>query len=201
MKLSINNQCLDIDLVSPTYRTYYDVKCYIPPARRVNAGDIMITGFIIGPKVGTDPTHMMDRLASDLGMQEVFCSALMYKLQKRRPYESTMSDEDKSSSTIHLLIVWKFIMSKLHADMLLIKHDEELTWNRYNLGELNVEKTSRIRLQSNSATSTWSLDDNTALRTTFEITSNVDEYHILNINIDEVKKDKDAKIPAWIDSK
>jgi hypothetical protein len=176
-KLNIHNQCMNANLVSPTYITGIELECYRPPDHKVCAGDTMQSGFII--KFSDAPYGV-----------------LIYRLQRRQTHESTEISED-TSSTIQLLVIWKFSKSKtLHADVLLIEHDEGFNWNEDDLRKLRRKNINRLSLLSDSATDTWTLDDNVALMTTFKI---MNEDRILNINISEVKRDSDTRTPAHID--
>jgi hypothetical protein len=53
-------------------------------------------------------------------------------------------------------------------------------------------------LFSDITTKTWSLDNNIALMTTFEI---MNENRILNITISEVERDNNTRMPVHIDLK
>src|SRR5690606_4638740 len=85
-KLNIHNQCMNVDLVSPTYITGIELECYRPPDHKVCAGDTMQSGFII--KFNDAPYGV-----------------LVYRLQRKQLYESTEISED-ASSTIQLLVIW-----------------------------------------------------------------------------------------------
>jgi hypothetical protein len=175
-KLNIYNQCSNIDLVSPTYAAVNKSGCYRTPRHKVYAGDTVRSGFMIRPD------------GESYG-------ALIYRLQ-RQSHESTKTSED-TSSTVHLLVVWKIpTFEKLYADVLLVKHDKEFNWNKDDLTDLYHENVNQFRLFSDSTIETWSLDDNIALMTTFEI---MHESHTLNINISEVEEYDDVRAPVHID--
>jgi hypothetical protein len=121
---------------------------------------------------------------------------LIYRLQRKETHESTEICES-SSSVIHLLVVWKYSRSKkLYTDVLLVESDKRFDWNRDSLKELYRKNFARSRPFSDFATEIWSLNDNTALMTTFEI---MNEDRIVNIVIYEVERDNDIRMPVRID--
>jgi hypothetical protein len=176
-KLNIHNQCLNIDLVSPTYINANKSECYRPPKYKVCANDTMRSAFII---------------ESD----DVFvCGVLICKLQKRQTHESTEFGEDASSS-VYLSVIWGTFKSKLYIDVLLVEHDKGFDWNRNDLVKLDINNSDRFRHFSESATEIWSLDDNTTLMTTLEI---INEDRTLNVTVSEVKRGNNARIPVHVD--
>jgi hypothetical protein len=179
-KLNIRNQCLDVDLVSPTYITGNELECHRVPDRKVGSDDLMSSGFIIN-RPGSE---------SD--------GALIYKLQRKKTRESTEIDEDASSS-VYLLTIWRISGPKqLYADVLLIEHDRGFAWNKDNLRKLYHENFGRFRSCSGSIEETWLSDNNTVLKTKFELMS---EDCTLNISVSEEERDNGARIPAHIDLK
>jgi hypothetical protein len=178
-KLDIHNQCLNVDLVSPTYTTDDELECYRPPNYKVCVGDIMRSGFIIKWKRKS-------------------YGALIYRLQKEQSHESTEASED-ASNAVHLLVVWEIDeFEKLCADALLVECDKRFDWEKDNLKELYLKNSDLFRLLPDSAKATWLLDDNVALMTKFEI---MNRDHILNITISEVERDNCARMPVHIDLK
>jgi hypothetical protein len=176
-KLNIHNQCLNVDLVSPIYIIDDWLECRRPPDYKVCAGDTMKSGFMIKWNYETG-------------------GALIYKPQRKQSHEPIEIGEDASSEA-HLLVIWKLSKSKmLYSDVLLVEHDKRLDWNKDGLKELYHK--NRFRLCSYSATERWSLDDNVAFMTTFEI---MNRSRILNITISEVERDSDTRMPAYIDLK
>jgi hypothetical protein len=176
-KLNIHNQCLNVDLVSPTYITGEEFECHKPPNYNVCAENIMKSAFIIK-------------------WDNESYGALMYRLQRKQTHEHTESNED-TSSAIHLLAVWEISGSKkLCTDVLLVEHDKGFDWEKDSLEELYCKNSNRFRLYSGSVTETWSLGDNTALMITFEI---MNRGRILDIAISEVERNNNTKAPAHID--
>jgi hypothetical protein len=179
VKLNIHNQCLNADLLSPTYVTGDELECHRPPDHKVCTCNTMRSAFII----------KLD--AKSYG-------ALIYRLRRKQSHESTGTVKD-TSSVACLLIVWEISGSKeLCADVLLVKHRKGFEWNKDNIGKLCSENSGKFRTFYDSATETWSLDDNVALMATFEI---MNENHILNITISEVERDYCAKTPVHINLK
>jgi hypothetical protein len=85
-KLNIHNQCLDVDLASPTYLISYGLNFCRAPDYKVCACNIMRSSFTVD-----------DSLHELLGI-------LTYKLQRRKSHESTEICKN-TSSTIQLLMV------------------------------------------------------------------------------------------------
>jgi hypothetical protein len=176
-KLNIHNQCSNIDLAYPTYDTSNDIECCRPPTYKVYSGDTMRSTFII----------KLDRPDG----------ALIYRLQRKQLHDSTMIDKS-ASNVANLLVIWEISRSKkLYADVLLVEHDKEFVWNDEGLLDLRLENFERFRLYTDSATETWSLDDNMTLMTTFRI---INEDFILDITISEVEKNDCARKLAHIDT-
>jgi hypothetical protein len=123
--------------------------------------------------------------------------ALIYRLQRKQLHDSTMIDKS-ASNVANLLVIWEISRSKkLYADVLLVEHDKEFVWNDEGLLDLRLENFERFRLYTDSATETWSLDDNMTLMTTFRI---INEDFILDITISEVEKNDCARKLAHIDT-
>jgi hypothetical protein len=139
-KLVIHNQCLNVDLVYPTYITDDGLECHKPPNYKVRAENIMKSGFIIKSN------------NASFGL-------LMYKLQREKKYESAETGED-TSNNVHLLVIWRISKSKeLHAGVLLVEHTK--------LKKLYHENHGRLKEYNNTTSDTWFMDDNMALKTLF----------------------------------
>jgi hypothetical protein len=130
-----------------------------------------------------------------IGSGDVFCGALIYRLQRRKSRESTVIGKDTSSTT-HLLVVWRIESMKLYANVLLVVHDKGFYWEKDDLEELYRRNIIQLRLYPVSVIETWLLDDNTALMTTFKI---MDGGQLLNITISEVEEANYERTPAYID--
>jgi hypothetical protein len=180
VKLNIYNQCLNIDLVSPTYVIDDGLECHRPPDYKVYAGDITRSGFII--KSG-----------------DASFSVLTYKLQRRQPYESAVTGEDTLSAA-HLLVVWRISESKeLHTDVLLIEHSKALILNEGRLNKLYHKNHNWLKEYTGTISDTWSMDNNMTLKTTFSA-RNLKGNTELSISISE-ERDEYAMKPFCIDFK
>jgi hypothetical protein len=178
IKLNIHNQCLNIDLVSPTHFTDYDLECHRPPDYKVYAGNITKSGFISMSNSG-------------------FYVVLIYRLQRKQSHEPSETSKDTSNAT-HLLVIWKFEYEKLRADVLMVEHDMRFIWNEDNLKKLYSNNIRPFGLHSGFATEIWSLNDNVTLMTTSEV---MNEDRTVNITISEVEKYHSARTPMHIDLK
>jgi hypothetical protein len=165
-KLIIHNLCLNVDLVSPIYINVGKSECYRPPKCKVSTGDVM-------------------RSVSIIELDDVFVGGvLIYELQRKRTCESTETGKD-TSSTIHLLVAWKFSESKLYANIQLVECEKGFYWNKGDLKYLYRKNFGRLKWSHGSATETWLLDNNIALRAAFEI---MDENCALYITLSEVER-------------
>jgi hypothetical protein len=174
-KLNIHNQCLNVDLVSPTYIIDNGLECHRLPDYKVYAGDTIRSGFIIKSN-------------------DVSAGFLIYKIQRKKLHKSTRISEDTPSTT-HLLVMWVISGSELRTDILLVEHDERLEWNKDNLRKLCFENSGRFRLFSDFVEETWSLNDNVVLMTRSKIMS---ESCTLDIIISEAEKDDNTRMLAHI---
>jgi hypothetical protein len=178
VELNIHNLCSNIDLVSPTYKTDSGSKCHSPPDDKVYADDTMRSSFAF------------------CDSNDCSKGVLIYRLQRRQTHESTESGEDTSSSA-HLLVIWQVLEHLgLYADVLLIKHDEELDWNKIDLMSLHRENFGRLKQFPDPAKETWLMNDNTTLKVTFEI---MNRDWLLNVTISEIERYNGARIPPLID--
>jgi hypothetical protein len=178
-KLNIHNQCLNIDLVSPTYFTDDGLECHRPPSYKVCTGETMRSGFM-----------------SEVDNQ--FNAALIYRLQKKLPHESSEISKNTSSAA-HLLVFWRVTRSnELYTDVLVVEHDKRFVWNENDLEDLHIKNIDPSRLHSDSVTEMWSLNDNVALMTTSEV---MNEDLIVDITISEVEKCHSTRTPIDIDLK
>jgi hypothetical protein len=178
VKLDIHNQCLSVDLISPTYFTDCDLECHRPPDYEVCAGNITRSGFI--SRAGNE-----------------FYAILIYKLQRRQLRESAETSEDTSDAA-HLLVIWKYKSKKLRADVLVVKYEKDFIWNKDNLEKLYDKNIYSSRLHPGSATETWSLDDSTTLMTTSNV---MNEGLIVDITVSEVERCHSTRTPIHIDLK
>jgi hypothetical protein len=176
-KLNIHNQCMNVDLVSPTYITGKELEFHKPPDHNVCTNNITRSAFII----------KLD--AASYG-------ALIYRLQRKQSHESTETNEDILNA-VCLLAAWEISGSNnLCVDIFLVEHDKVFDWEKDDLEELYRKNSNRFRLYPNSAEERWLLSDNTALTTTFDI---MDEDRTLDIIVSEVERYDGMRMPAHID--
>jgi hypothetical protein len=176
-KLNIHNQCLNINLISPTYVINDVLECHKPPAYIVYTEDTMKSSFTIK-------------------WYHKYYGALIYRIQKNQHNEFTEISED-TQSAVHLLVVWKFFeFRKIYVDVLLIEHDKRFKLDKDDLEELYRKNNNWFRWSPYSITETWSLDDNAALMITSEI---MGEGQLLNVIISEVEGDNGTRAPVYID--
>jgi hypothetical protein len=168
-KLSIHNQCGNVDLVSPINIIGDGLECYRPLDRKVCAGEATRFSFNI--------------------LGNALNGILAYQLQRRQSHVSTKIDK----SAAHILIIWRVSKFKeFFAYVLLMEHEKELD----DLKELQRKNMNRFKLCSEATTETWSLNDNVALITTFGV---MNEGHLLNITISEAEGDNGARRLVRID--
>jgi hypothetical protein len=137
VKLNIHNQCLNVDLVSPTYFTGYDLKCHRPPDYKACAGETMRSAFMVCDSQDGSP------------------GVLICELQKKQIHESIEIDKDTSNS-VYILIIWKFLSksNELYADVLLVKHDKGSDWNKDSLILLRRNNMEQFELYAATITET-----------------------------------------------
>jgi hypothetical protein len=191
-KLGIHNQCLNVDLVSPTYIIHSYSECHRAPGYKICSGDAMRFGFIIDSyDVVTIPTDTSRHEGTSYG-------ALIYRLQRRPSHEFTEISKG-ASRDVHLLVVWRILKYKiLDADILLVEHDKGFVWNKDDLRKLYSKNTDRFKWLSCSAAETWSLNNNIALMIASEI---MNEDLVLNIIVSEVEGGNFERTPISIDMK
>jgi hypothetical protein len=176
-KLSIYNQCLNVDLVSPVYITDRRSECYMAPNQKVYAGNMMRSSFII--KSGYESY-----------------GALIYRLKRKQSHKSIKIGKD-TSIVAQLLVIWRISERKeLYADVLLIEHDKELDLDKKHLKELRYKNISQLRMYPAPAIETWLSNDNTALKTTPDI---MNGGQLLNITISQIERYNYVRMPAHID--
>jgi hypothetical protein len=174
--LNIYNRCWNTDLISPTYITDHESECYKAPDYKVCTGNVMRFGFTICES------------------ENLHNGAFICRLQRRRSHKSAEISKDKLGA-VCFLVVWRTSVTKgFCADILLVKYNGRFDKNI--LRKLYIMNINQFKLCSNSATKTWSLDDNTALMTSLEI---MNEGHILNITTSKVNKHDCTRMPAHID--
>jgi hypothetical protein len=117
----IHNQCSDFELISPVYFGH-DVIWHILPDQKVDANTMTRASF----RRNTAKSDSM--------------IALIYKLQRKNhnPNNQSGANNTKNTSTNHqLLVIWGVDNShKLCVNIMLIKHNNIITWDEDKLKEL-----------------------------------------------------------------
>jgi hypothetical protein len=117
--------------------------------------------------------------------QDTFGGVLLYRLQWK---------EDVSTGT-QLLVIWGCKSDNLYSHVRLIEHESTLTWNEDKLKILYDVYNSQYNMDV--IIEKWLLDDNTKLKTKYEISRGGLE---INIIISEEKDMSSHAKPLWIDS-
>jgi hypothetical protein len=189
MDVTVNNQCLDIELVSPVYfcsrGTYKEY-----PVKRTDTGIVMKVSF--GSNPGRDESG----------------GILMYEVQKR---ESIRLARQSSVSTIYakvikeaskrirLLVAWKMKRSgQLKISIMLIEYDNVHTLNEDKLAQLYDKVNDIFSEHRRSSKHTCLIYDNTALNIAYEIVRK--EGLELKITVSEGLVDQGIIRPIWIES-
>jgi hypothetical protein len=177
VKLNIHNQCLNVDLVSPTYTTTNELECHRPPDYKVRAGDTMRSNL------------MVKSYYKPYGI-------LIYKIQIKQEHESTETED--ISNDVHLLVAWKFSeFKKLFADVLLVEHAKDFVWNEDKLKKPYYKNHGQLRKHNNTISDTWLVGNNIVLKTTFSA-RDLKEDTELSISISEEEKGDYAVRPFYI---
>jgi hypothetical protein len=182
----VHNRCSDFELVSPVYFGH-NVIWHIPPDQKVGVN--AVTRAIFGRDIN----------------KYTFESVLIYKLQRKKQFESNGQPNTDStftedtSTSLQLLVIWRSDVRyengcSMHA--LLIKHSNAITWNEDTLEKLHSMYLDPLRDNYNIK-DRWLLDDTTVLM----ITSKWKENNCLfKITISEGARKDDSMEPLWISS-
>jgi hypothetical protein len=147
--LTINNQCTDIELISPIY-FIKDAKCYIQFPQQVNEKSIMRTNFI-----------------TDIN-RSTFGGALLYHLQRKA----------NTSISVQLLVIWGSTSDRIYSHVYLIKHESTHDWDKDKLKRLYDVYNSQYKMCFIQE-KYWLLDDNMLLRTVCETSREGFEIEII----------------------
>jgi hypothetical protein len=182
-KLNIHNQCLNIKLVSPIY-----------------FGNGAVHLVLSGQRTDIS-TEMKTRFGIDTTRDE-FEGALLYRLQKYSDNKcntdtSTTETKENKTTQLYMLVTWKVKDSEPLVCIALVEHAKEFTWNEDELRKLYNINRGWLKKYDNSASYTWFMDDNIALKTFFGIRSLKGNFG-LNIFISE-EKDDYAMRPLYVD--
>jgi hypothetical protein len=163
----------------------HDAIWHIPPDQKVDANTATRAGFRIAVA------------------KPEFESALIYKLQRKKPHEfndqsnvdSTFT-EDASTSLQLLVILGSNDHYDFSARVLLIKHSNTIVWDEDKLKKLHSMHLALLKSDYNIK-DTWLLDNTTVLMTT----SNWNESkRTIEITISEGTNEDDSMEPLWVSS-
>jgi hypothetical protein len=177
----VYNKCSDFELTSPSYFGYNAIWIR-PPDQKVDANAVASASF-----------------AKDIA-KDKFASALIYKLQRKKPLES--EDQSKADNTFtedlstshQLLVIWRVNDAHwLCKCALLIKHSNIITWNEDMLEKLYSMYTFLCR--NDNIEDTWLLDDATVLTT---ILKSKEESRTFEITISRGTREDDSMAPLWV---
>jgi hypothetical protein len=142
----VYNKCSDFELVSPVYFGR-DVIWHIPPDQKVDTNTMTSASF--GKHV----------------LKHEFMVALIYRLQ-RKNIESNMDHTKDTSTSIQLLVIWRFNNSyDFNVNTMLIKHNDTITWDEDKLRALYSMHRDLSRTVYRTK-DVWLLDEATVLMTT-----------------------------------
>jgi hypothetical protein len=178
----VHNRCSDFELVYPVHFGH-NVIWIRSPGQKVDANAMTEASF------GRDVVK--DELAS----------ALIYKLQRKKYLKfNSQSNTDSAfaedaSTSLQLLVIWRFNANKFSVRALLIKHSNTITWNEDTLKKLYSMYLSLCR-DDDIIEDTWLLVDETVLMTTSKWMMG----HAFEIAISEGTRKDDTMVPLWVSS-
>jgi hypothetical protein len=140
MNMIIDNQCTNIELVSPVYFAK-DTRCHIQFPQQVETKRTMKANF-------------MTRVDLD-----AFGGVLLYHLQRK----------EDASRIAQLLIIWGCEYNKFYSHTWLTKDESSLIWNEEKLASFYHAYDSEYEAYSDIRWEKWLLDDNTSLKTECKI--------------------------------
>jgi hypothetical protein len=136
-------------LVSPTYFGHNAI-WHTPPDQKVDVYTMTEASF------GRDVT------------KNELINALMYRLQRKGGLKFSADDTKDISMNLQLLVIWKVDnYYKSHANIMLVKHENTMTWDEDKLLEVYAMHLS-LGIYSRSIKDIWQLDDATLLMTTLK---------------------------------
>jgi hypothetical protein len=185
----IHNQCSNFELVSPVYFGHNTI-CLKFPSQKVDANTATRASF------GQNIT------------KSKFVGVLIYKLQRKGSLKSDVDNISKEGSPtdIQLLVIWEPKSWRgLFLRVLLIEHNNTITWNEDKLSELYSMQHALLNKRHCTKTylfkkctfteDAWLLDDATMLMTRSKWTEEGDIFEII---ISEETRKYDYAEPLWI---
>jgi hypothetical protein len=182
--VTIHNQCLNIELVSPVYFGN-GVVCSKLSDQQISIGTAMRACFEINIT------------------QDEFEGALLFKLQRYSDSQynmdtSAVETDENEATHVYILITWKVGDSKLFAYVALVEHTKQFAWNEDELRKLYDKNHDRLDKCDDIVSNIWLVDNNTTLKTTFEIRSLKGNFGI-SMSISE-ERDDYAMRPIWMNT-
>jgi hypothetical protein len=173
----IRNQCLDLELVSPTCFGRNAIWHILPDQKvEMNAATRAVFG-------------------KDITKCE-FTSALIYELQRKNHnsnYQFAVNNTENTSTGVQLLVIWRFDNSyNFYVNAMLVKHKNTTTWDEDKLKRLHFMYFTLHR--NGHIKDTWLLDDATVLMTTLKWG---EASHIREITIFEGARMDDSMESLW----
>jgi hypothetical protein len=170
--VTIHNQCLNTELVSPVY--------FGNGARCSRLSDQQI---VVDTK--------MRACFEIYVIQDDFEGALLLEL--KRYFDSQYSMDTSTTETneaihVYMLVAWKVKDAKFSAYVALIEHNKELTWREDELKRFYDEHRGWLMEFNDTVLDTWLMDNNIVLKTTFSA-SDLRGSPELSISISEDKDD------------
>jgi hypothetical protein len=179
----VHNQCSDFELISPVYFGHNAIWIRLPD-QKVNSNTTTKASFGRGVN------------------DHEFANALIYKLHKKKYIESNdQSNKDStftknSSTSLQLLIIWKYNEHILCVRALLIKHSNAIIWNEDTLEKLYFMHLPLCK-DDDITKDTWLLDDATVLMTTSRWKR---DSRAFEITISEETRRDETMEPLWVSS-
>jgi hypothetical protein len=184
--VTIYNQCTNIELVSPVYFCNGAV-CSKLSNQQIDIGTEMDASFEI------------------YATQDDFDGALLYKLQKyiesddQRNMNTLTAEADKiEAKCVQMLVVWKVKDSESFLYVVLVEHIKKFIWNKDELRKLYNKNHSRLSQCDDTISDIWFMDDDMALRISFEVRGLKGNFE-LSISIYE-EEARHAIRPLWINT-
>jgi hypothetical protein len=176
----VYNRCSDFELVFPTYFGHNAI-WFESPDYKVDANATTRASF------GRDVT------------KHGFTNALIYKLQRKKRFESSADNTFSKDTSINLqlLVIWRATdKSDVSLRALLIKHSNVITWDEDKLEKLHSMHLALLR-KDEIVRDTWLLDDVTVLGIILRWEKG---RYMTKITISEETKEDDSMDPLGIPS-
>jgi hypothetical protein len=184
--VTIYNQCLNIELVSPVY-----------------FGNGAVCPKLSDQQIGIDTE--IDASFEIYATQDEFEGALLYKLQRciksddQRNMDTSVIETNKNKAKcVQMFVAWKVKDSKPFLYVVLIEHDKEFTWNENKLKEFYNNNHSRFKKYDRTIIDKWFIDDNKVLEIFFGVRGLKGNFE-LDISISEEETDDYAMKPLYVD--